>query len=105
MICRFINPAEIQNELKSSCPPPQTNRLLFDLVGVDTLSMLIEEQLLTHIKQVVLKSLHKEVYHQTFHSMGQFEDESITHFLACLGTQANFYQFVVPCVNVGGYGG
>lgn len=63
MMCHFINPAEIQNELKSLYPPPQVNRLLFDIVGVDTLNMFTKEQLLTHIKQVALKSLYKEVYH------------------------------------------
>ena len=62
----------------------KVNRLLFDQLGAKILNSATEEQLLLHIRLVVVRGLHKEVHQQNFHSMGQKEEESITHFLARL---------------------
>ena len=61
-------------------------------LGTETLNSTTEEQLLQHIRLVVVRGLHKEVYQQNFHSMRQ-EEESIMHFVVRLWTQAILCEF------------
>ena len=96
-MCRLRDISEIRNELRSSCSS-DVNKLLFNLISSDRLSA-SETELLTFIKSVAVKGMHKEVHRQTFHSMRQSEGESITHFLARLKSQANFCSFQVQCPN------
>ena len=82
-MCRLTDPAEIRNELRSTCST-KMNRILFELVGTEILSTTIEHQLLHQIRLVAVKGVHKEVHRQTFHNMRQQEGEPVTHFLAKL---------------------
>ena len=97
-MCEMTDPVVIRNELRITCTP-ELNRLLFDLMGPETLNTATEEQLLQQIKLITVRGLHKEVYRQEFHSMRQEEGETITHFLARLRAVARFCGFVVVCPN------
>ena len=92
-MCRLTNPVIIQNELRTTCTP-ELNRLLFDILGAETLKSSTEEQLLQHIKLVVVRRLHKEVHQQKFHLMRQKKGELIMHFLVRLWTLAKFCEFI-----------
>ena len=81
-MCDLTNLPEIWNELRTTCSP-NVNRLLFQLLGSETLNIATEEQLL-QIRLVAVKGLHKEVHRHTFHNIRQQEGEGITHFLARL---------------------
>ena len=69
-MCDLTNQAEIQNELRTACSP-NVNRLLFQLLGSETLNIATEEQLLHQIRLVAVKGLHKEVHRHTFHDIRQ----------------------------------
>lgn len=77
----------------------EVNRLLFDLVGPKALKLATEEQLLQHIRLIVVRGLHKEVHRHRFHNMRQHEWEGLTQFLAKLQAQARFCNFTVQCLN------
>lgn len=97
-MCGLTEPTALRNELRTACAP-EVNRLLFDMVGAEVLNSVTEEQLLRHIKLVAVRSLHKEVYRQEFHSVRQKEGESITDFVARLRSVAKFCDFSVTCPN------
>lgn len=97
-ICRLKDQVVIRNELRATCTP-ETNRLLFELIGPTRLNTATEGYLLQQIRLVAVKGLHKEVHRQSFHSMAQNEGESITHFLSRLRGQAKFCEFNVKCPN------
>ena len=97
-MCGLKDLAVMRNELRSACTP-ETNRLLFELIGPEALNTATEEHLLQQIRLVAVKGLHTEVHRQNFHSMWQKEGESITHFLAWLRAQAKFCKFTVTCPN------
>ena len=82
----LTNLAEIRNVLRTACSP-NINRLLFQLLGSETLIIATEEQLLHQIRLVAVKGLHKEVHRHTFHNIRQQEGEGIAHFLAKLQSQ------------------
>ena len=88
-MCKLTNPSTICNELRMACIP-ELNRLLFDLMGADTLNTASEDQLLQYIKLVTVRGLHKEVYWQNFYSMKQKEGELIKYFLARLRARVKF---------------
>ena len=94
----FTNQAEIWNVLRTACSP-NVNRLLFQLLGSETLNIATEEQLLHQIRLVAVKDLHKEVHRHTFHNIRQQEGEGITHFLARLQSQARLSEFTMKCTN------
>ena len=80
-MCRLRDLVIIQNKLRAACNP-NMHRLLFNLIGPDTLNSVMEEYLLHHIWLVAVKGLHKEVYRQNVYLMRQKDGESVTHFLA-----------------------
>ena len=92
------DPVEIWNELQSTCSPV-INNLLFDFVGASTLNSCTEQQLLAHIKSVVVKRVHKEVHCQKFHSLHQSSGETITWYLARLQAHAAHCEFHITCTN------
>ena len=57
-MCRLRDISEIRNELRSSCSS-DVNKLLFDLIGSDRLNSASEAELLTFIKSVAVKGMHK----------------------------------------------
>ena len=97
-MCDLTNVAEIPNELRTACSP-NVNRLLFQLLGSETLNIATEEQLLHQIRLVAVKGLNKEVHRHTFHNIRQQEGEGITHFLGKLPSQARLCEFTVKCTN------
>ena len=94
----IMNPTVIWNELRTACTP-ELNRLLFDQLGVEIPNSATEEQLLQHIRLVMVREVHKEVHWQSFHSMRQKERKSIMHFLARLWTLVKFWEFIITCSN------
>lgn len=93
---KLTDPIEIRNELRSACDTT-VNEMLFNFVGPQALSTSTEDQLLTHIKSVAVKTVHPEVYRQQFYSMRQQENESITRFISRLKSQAMLCDFVRAC--------
>ena len=73
--------AHICLELRDSCSP-EVNQLLHDFIGPEMLNAatLMEEQLLSHIKRVAVKSIHVEVHQWHFANIKQTEGETITRF-------------------------
>lgn len=97
-MCELMDPAVIWNKLRMACTP-EVNRLLFGLVGAETLNSATDEQLLQQIQLTDVRELHKEVHRENFHSMRQKEGEAITHFLAHLRDLAKVSVFIVTCPN------
>jgi hypothetical protein len=89
---------EIVLELRATCSQ-EVNKLLFEYVGAATLNSpaLEEEDLLSHIKSVAVKEIHREVHRINFGKHTQSSGESITHFAARLKAQASLCQFNVSC--------
>lgn len=92
--CKFNLLAVICNKLRL------LGSHLVNVVEADALS-LTTEKLLTHSKQIAGKSIHKEVYHLTFHSMHVWKWVYKTFSLAWLWYQVNLSLFVAPCPNTG----
>ena len=69
-MCDLTNLTEIRNELRTACSP-NVSRLLFQLLGSETLNIASEELLLYQIRLVAVKGLHKEVHRHTFHDIRQ----------------------------------
>lgn len=90
------NPNEIRNELRSACSS-SVNEMLFNFVGPDALQGATEEQLLSFIKSVAVKSIHPEVYRQQFFQMRQGDGETITTFVSRLKSQAMLCNFKRKC--------
>lgn len=91
-MCELMDPAVIWNKLRMACTP-EVNRLLFGVVGAETLNS--DEQLLQQIQLIDVKGLHKKVHRENFHSMRQKEGKSITHFFSSV----KFSVFIVTCPN------
>lgn len=80
-MCEPMYPSVIRNKQRTASTP-EVNRLLFDLVGAETLRSTTEQQLLWLIQLVAVRGLNKEVQRQNFHSMRQKEGESLMHFFS-----------------------
>jgi len=93
---KLTDPTDIRNELRSACDP-SVNEMLFNFVGPDALNTASEDQLLSHIKSVAVKTVHPEVYRQQFFSMRQNENESVTRYISRLKSQAMLCDFVRRC--------
>ena len=96
VMARLTDPDDIRNELRSACDP-SVNEMLYNFVGPDILNTATEDELLSHIKSVAVKSVHREVYRQQFSSMRQGENESITRYISRLKSQAMLCDFVRKC--------
>ena len=86
----------IRLELRASCSE-ELNKQLFEYVGSTVLDTCTEEELLNHIKLVAVKTVHKEVHRQLFHSMVQDNGESATKFAGRLKAQAFLCNYEIPC--------
>lgn len=82
----------IRNELRSTCTA-KVNEMLFNFIGPDTLDRATENELLTYIKSVAVKTVHPEVYRQQFFSLKQSDCETITCFISRLKAQAMLCDF------------
>lgn len=97
-MCKSTDPAVVWNKLRMAWSP-EVSRLLFDLVGIETLNCATEGQLLWQVRLIAVSGQHKDVHRQNFHFMRQKEGKSITHFLACLQSVVKFFKFSVTCSN------
>ena len=86
----------IRMELRACCVN-DVNKILFEFVGPTRLNGCTEDELLTHIKSVAVKSVHKEVHRMNFNKIEQNDGESITSYVARLKAQAFLCEFAVPC--------
>ena len=89
---------KIRLELRASCSA-EVNQFLFEYVGTATLNVATEEELLSHIKSVAVKTVHKEVHTLAFNAMKQEKGESITHFVGQLRSKAFLCGFEVECTS------
>ena len=64
-MCGLKDLAVIRNELRSACTP-ETNRLLFELIGPEALNTITEELLLQQIRLVAVKCCTKKFKGRTF---------------------------------------
>ena len=86
----------IRMELRAACST-DVNKMLFEFVGSETLDTCTEADLLSHIKSVAVRTVHKEVHRMVFNTMVQKDKESVTKFVAALKSQAALCQFKVSC--------
>ena len=86
----------IRMELRAACST-DVNKMLFEFVGSETLDTSTEADLLSHIKSVAVRTVHKEVHRMVFNTMVQKDKESVTKFVAALKSQAALCQFKVSC--------
>lgn len=59
-MCKLTNPVEMNNELRTTCLA-EVNRLIFNLIGTETLNSAMEERLLSHIQFVVVEGWSRRV--------------------------------------------
>ena len=88
----------IRLELRECCSS-DVNKCLFEYVGPAKLDDpgLDETRLLSYIKSVAVKVVHKEVHRMTFHSLTQDQGEPITQWVARIKAQAFLCDFEIPC--------
>ena len=97
-MCR-LNEADVESirlELRECCSP-EVNKFLFEYVGPTKLNACSEAELLTHIKSVAVKVVHKEVHRMAFNMLFQDHGESVTQWIARVKAQAFLCDFKVPC--------
>ena len=75
--------ATVRQELRTACSP-EVNKLLFEYVGAQILDVCTEVELLSHVKSVAVKTVHKEVHRMAFNKMSQNHGESVTNYVARL---------------------
>ena len=85
-------------ELRAACSD-EVNKLLFEYVGPDSLKTCTESELLKHIKDVAVKSIHKEVHRMAFNKMHQNSGEPITNYVARLKAKAFLCEFNIRCIH------
>ena len=86
-MAKLSDARDIRNELRSTCSP-SVNEMLFNFVGPTHLNDATEEDLLSYIKSLAVKTVKPEVYRQQFFVMKQSDGESITRFISRLKSQA-----------------
>lgn len=86
----------VRLELRACCST-EVNKLLFEYVGATVLDTVTEAQLLGHMKEVTVKTVHKEVHRMAFHALSQDQGESVTQFVARLKSKAFLCQFEINC--------
>ncbi len=64
-MARLTRPDEVASELLTCCSA-DVNKSLYEFIGSAELDRSTEEQLLTHIKSVAVKGVHKEVHRLRF---------------------------------------
>ena len=90
--------ASIRMELRAACSE-DVNKLLFEYVGAPVLNASTENNLLQHIKDVAVKSVHKEVHQVAFNNMSQNIGEPVTNYVARLKAKAFLCGFEVTCTD------
>ena len=88
--------ANIRLELRECCST-DVNKFLFEYVGPTKLDACTEDELLTHIKSVAVKVVHKEVHRMEFNSLVQDQAEPVTQWVARLKSKAFLCEFEIPC--------
>ena len=88
--------ATVRQELRTACSP-EVNKLLFEYVGAQILDVCTEVELLSHVKSVAVKTVHKEVHRMAFNKMSQNHGESVTNYVARLKSKAFLCRFEVAC--------
>ena len=91
---RLSTNEEVLMELRACCSS-EVNKLLFEFVGPARLDSATENELLSHIKSVAVKGVHKEVHRLRFTQLRQGEKEPINQFVGRLKAQAALCEFAV----------
>jgi hypothetical protein len=90
---------EVENirlELRECCSS-DVNKFLFEYIGSTKLDVATENQMMSYIKSVAVKVVHKEVHRMAFNSLVQDQGEPITQWVARLRAKAFLCEFEVPC--------
>ena len=97
-ITELQDPTEICLELRESCSQT-VYKLLYQFVGADELNKpdVTEANMLAHIKQVAVKSIHEEVHRWNYGQMTQQSGETISKYTGRLKGQAGLCNFQVKC--------
>ena len=98
MLNMELDEARKRMELRAACSD-EVNKLLFEYVGPETLKSCSELELLKHIKEVAVKSIHKEVHRMAFNKMSQNAGEAITNYVARLKAKAFLCEFNIKCTH------
>lgn len=83
-MCGLTNPAKICKEIRIACFT-EVNRLLFSLMGAETLNTTTQQQLLCQIRLAAIKGLHNEVHSTIWNKGGK-----VSHLLARLQLHTKF---------------
>ena len=86
----------IRLELRECCSS-DVNKFLFEYIGATKLDGATEAQMISYIKSVAVKVVHKEVHRMAFNSLAQDQGEPITQWVARLRAKAFLCEFEVPC--------
>ena len=73
------------------------NKFLFEYIGPSKLNVCTENELLSYIKSVAVKVVHKEVHRMAFNSLVQDQGEPVTQWVARIKAKAFLCEFEVPC--------
>ena len=86
----------IRMALRAACST-EVNKLFFDFIGHAVLVTATDDQLLSHIKTIAVKGLHKEVHRANFNKLKKEDGGNVTHFVARLKAQTSLCSFTVTC--------
>ena len=97
-IAEVEDETEICLELRESCSPA-VYKLLYQFVGTEELNKpdITEVDMLAHIKQVAVKSIHEEVHRWNYAQMTQQSGEPIAKYVGRLKGQAGLCNFQAKC--------
>ena len=102
--CRYKRLAELEIEDEiclelRECCSSDVNKRLYEFNGKDTLNdpRLKEKKLLDLVRNVAVKSIHKEIHRKHFNEKSQETGESVTKFVGRLKAQAALCNFTVQC--------
>ena len=96
---RTALPAEkVVHELRASCTK-ELRKIIFNLVGGNTLETIPEHELLEKIKSSAVIGKNQAVHRKEFYSLRQSPGEHINFFVARLRAKAEHCNFILKCSN------
>ena len=94
-MAKLTTDVEIRDNLRQCCSA-QLNMRLFDVKGAATLDAASEEELLSWIKEIAVKGIHKEVHRTRFVRCKQKQGESLSAYHGRLKGASKLCDFRVP---------
>ena len=94
-MAKLVVDDEIRDNLRQCCTP-QLNKRLFDVKGAATLNVASEQDLLSWIKEIAVKGVHKEVHRTQFVHCKQKQGEGLNSYYGRLKAESSLCDFRVP---------